>query len=103
MPDIDTALRQAAGLDGLVVLADTADNAGGGAPSDNTALLQALLDKDVTRAGARLHLGSRRRRGLRDAGHPQRTEGDRCPCPSVRSSDPTMSPPALSRQDLVRV
>ena len=51
MPDIDSALRQAAGLDGLVVLADTADNAGGGAPSDNTALLQALLDKDVTIAG----------------------------------------------------
>jgi microcystin degradation protein MlrC len=50
MPDMATALRQAATLDGLVVLADTADNAGGGAPSDSTSLLRALLSQGVTHA-----------------------------------------------------
>jgi microcystin degradation protein MlrC len=50
MPDIEAALRQAASLDGLVVLADTADNAGGGAPGDNTALLRAMLDQGVSAA-----------------------------------------------------
>ncbi len=50
MPDIKAALRQAASLEGLVVLADTADNAGGGAPGDNTALLQALLDQGLSAA-----------------------------------------------------
>ncbi len=50
MPDIDAALRQARPLDGLVVLADTADNAGGGAPSDNTSLLRALIDQGASMA-----------------------------------------------------
>lgn len=47
MPSIDAALNQAAALDGLVVLADTADNAGGGAPGDATALLAALVARQL--------------------------------------------------------
>ena len=41
---IDAALAAAAGP---VVMADVADNAGGGAPSDNTAILRRLVDRDV--------------------------------------------------------
>jgi microcystin degradation protein MlrC len=43
MPDIAEAVDRARGVDGLVVMADTADNAGGGAPGDTTHLLQALV------------------------------------------------------------
>ncbi len=43
-PDMKTAIAEARSREGLVVLADTADNAGGGAPSDNVALLKAMLD-----------------------------------------------------------
>lgn len=46
-PAIEAALDEAAATAGLVVLADTADNAGGGAPGDNTALLKAMLDRGV--------------------------------------------------------
>lgn len=49
-PDIETALDIAARCDGLCVLADTADNPGGGAPSDNTSLLRAMLDRDLDNA-----------------------------------------------------
>jgi microcystin degradation protein MlrC len=41
-PGIEEALDLAAATPGKVVIADTADNAGGGAPSDNMALLQAM-------------------------------------------------------------
>jgi microcystin degradation protein MlrC len=47
-PDIATALARARGREGVIVLADTADNSGGGAPSDNVSLLRAMLQ-----AGAR--------------------------------------------------
>jgi microcystin degradation protein MlrC len=50
--DIDAAIT--AGLackDGPVVLAEPADNAGGGAPSDNTSILRALVARDVPEAG----------------------------------------------------
>jgi len=50
--DIDAAIT--AGLackDGPVVLAEPADNAGGGAPSDNTSILRALVVRDVPDAG----------------------------------------------------
>jgi len=47
---IEAALDQARQSNGLAVLADTADNAGGGAPSDNLALLEAMLDRKVERA-----------------------------------------------------
>ncbi|MEM9009855.1 MAG: M81 family metallopeptidase [Pseudomonadota bacterium] len=48
-PDIQTALDRAAGHNsGTVVLADMADNAGGGAPSDSTFFLRAILDRGMT-------------------------------------------------------
>jgi microcystin degradation protein MlrC len=43
MPDIAEAVDRARAVDGLVVMADTADNAGGGAPGDTTHLLRALV------------------------------------------------------------
>lgn len=46
-PGIDEALDAAAQCAGLAVLADTADNAGGGAPGDSVALLQAMLRRKV--------------------------------------------------------
>ncbi len=49
-PDINRALDQARNCKGVAVLADAADNAGGGAPSDNVALLKAMLDAGVDRA-----------------------------------------------------
>lgn len=49
-PPIDAAVKLGRESNGLVVLADTADNAGGGAPSDNVALLKAMLDAGVERA-----------------------------------------------------
>ena len=48
MPSISEALDLAATLPGLVVLGDTADNAGGGAPSDNTVFLRELLARRAT-------------------------------------------------------
>ncbi|MEA1672724.1 M81 family metallopeptidase [Nitrospirillum sp. BR 11163] len=44
-PTIDAALDLAVATPGRIVLADTADNAGGGAASDNSALLLALLEQ----------------------------------------------------------
>ena len=49
-PDIETALSTAKNTQGRVVLADTADNSGGGAPSDNVTLLQAMLQNEVRHA-----------------------------------------------------
>ncbi|MEG1054889.1 MAG: MlrC C-terminal domain-containing protein, partial [Janthinobacterium sp.] len=50
MPTIDTALDEASKMPGLSVLADTADNPGGGAPGDNVSLLRAMLARGVTQA-----------------------------------------------------
>ena len=50
LPSIGEALDRAAMLPGLVVLADVADNAGGGAPSDNMAFLRELLRRKTTDA-----------------------------------------------------
>lgn len=48
-PDIEGALdRVAASTAGPVVLADVSDNAGGGAPSDATFLLEAILKRGMT-------------------------------------------------------
>lgn len=44
---IDIALAK---LDGPVVLADVADNAGGGTPSDNTAIVRRLVERGITSA-----------------------------------------------------
>jgi len=49
IPDIDQALERAlAEPKGPVVLADMSDNAGGGAPSDATFLLRAMIDRAMT-------------------------------------------------------
>lgn len=49
-PDIETALDAAMRAPGCVVLADTADNPGGGAPGDNVSLLEAMLRRRITHA-----------------------------------------------------
>ncbi|HEV2532756.1 M81 family metallopeptidase [Phenylobacterium sp.] len=49
-PSVEAALAEAVETPGLVVVADTADNAGGGAPGDNTGLLKAMLDRGVRAA-----------------------------------------------------
>jgi microcystin degradation protein MlrC len=46
-PDIAAALDEAEQCTGRIVLADTADNAGGGAPSDNVSLLRAMLQRGL--------------------------------------------------------
>lgn len=46
-PTIKEALGLARETNGCAVLADTADNAGGGAPSDNVAILRAMLEAKV--------------------------------------------------------
>jgi microcystin degradation protein MlrC len=46
-PDIEAALVAARESNGCVVLADTADNSGGGAPSDNVSILRAMLGKNM--------------------------------------------------------
>ncbi|HEY1751802.1 MAG TPA: M81 family metallopeptidase, partial [Caulobacteraceae bacterium] len=50
MPTLEAALDQAVRSNGVAVLADVADNAGGGAPSDNTAFLAAILARGLTDA-----------------------------------------------------
>ncbi|MGY3230772.1 microcystin degradation protein MlrC [Luteibacter sp. HA06] len=47
MPNIADALDQAATLSGTVVIADTADNPGGGAPGDNVSLLREMLARGL--------------------------------------------------------
>jgi microcystin degradation protein MlrC len=47
MHSIDEALEIALRERGPVVLAETSDNAGGGAPSDNTELLRAIVDRAI--------------------------------------------------------
>jgi microcystin degradation protein MlrC len=49
-PGIEEALGTARESNGCVVLADTADNAGGGAPSDNVSLLRAMLEAEIADA-----------------------------------------------------
>jgi microcystin degradation protein MlrC len=46
-PDVEAGLDEAARTPGRVVVADTADNAGGGAPSDNVSLLGAMLQRGL--------------------------------------------------------
>jgi microcystin degradation protein MlrC len=50
MPGIAEALATVETISGTVVLADTADNPGGGAPGDNVSLLRALLARGVRNA-----------------------------------------------------
>jgi microcystin degradation protein MlrC len=46
----DEAIDRALEVDGRVVMADPTDNPGGGAPSDNTAILRRLIERDVRNA-----------------------------------------------------
>jgi microcystin degradation protein MlrC len=46
-PSMGEALAEAVSTPGLVVIADTADNAGGGAPGDNTTLLREILARKI--------------------------------------------------------
>ena len=62
---IDFALAAPAGP---IVLAEVADNAGGGAPSDSTLVLRRLVERGVQFGRHRLLLGSDRRKLLRRAG-----------------------------------
>lgn len=50
LPDIDEALGRTRQTSGLTILADTADNAGGGAPGDNVECLKTLLRHHDLRA-----------------------------------------------------
>jgi microcystin degradation protein MlrC len=50
LPNIAAALDEAARLPGLTVIADMGDNPGGGAPGDNTALLGAMLERNLSNA-----------------------------------------------------
>jgi microcystin degradation protein MlrC len=50
MLSVHAALDQALSLDGLVVLAERADNPGGGAPGDNTALLDEMIRRKIEHA-----------------------------------------------------
>ena len=46
--DVDTAITTALGINGSpVVMADPADNAGGGAPTDNTTVLRELIAQNI--------------------------------------------------------
>jgi microcystin degradation protein MlrC len=49
-PEMDEALSRALDGAGPVVLADVADNAGGGAPGDNVAILIEMLKRNITNA-----------------------------------------------------
>ena len=49
-PSIDAALDDALATEGSVVLADSADNAGGGAPSDSTYILRRLFERGIDSA-----------------------------------------------------
>jgi microcystin degradation protein MlrC len=49
-PNVDEALDEALAVEGSVVLADSADNAGGGAPSDSTYILRRLFERGIDSA-----------------------------------------------------
>ena len=56
LPGIDEALDRAmARGDGPVVLADMADNAGGGAPADSTFLLRAVMDRRIKNVASAIY------------------------------------------------
>ena len=68
-PDIEAALDRAlAASSGPVVLADVADNAGGGAPSDSTFVLEAMLRRGITSAATGIYWDPIAVRICREAG-----------------------------------
>ncbi|SFT94518.1 M81 family metallopeptidase [Sedimentitalea nanhaiensis] len=69
IPDIDRALDMAqAETEGPVVLADMSDNAGGGAPSDATFLLRAMIERGMTSVATGLFYDPGAVRICREAG-----------------------------------
>jgi len=49
--DVEGGIQAALAVDGMpVVMADPADNAGGGAPSDNTTILRRMIERRVENA-----------------------------------------------------
>ncbi|HEY0296593.1 MAG TPA: MlrC C-terminal domain-containing protein, partial [Bordetella sp.] len=50
MPGIEEALDQAMAMDGTVILADSADNPGGGAAGDSTFILRRLVERGIAPA-----------------------------------------------------
>ncbi|WP_416897393.1 MAG: M81 family metallopeptidase [Minwuia sp.] len=68
-PDIETAIDRAeAASVGPVVLADTADNAGGGAPGDSTYVLEALIRRRITNVATGLYYDPMAVRACEEAG-----------------------------------
>lgn len=68
-PDIQGALdRAVAAASGPVVLADVSDNAGGGAPSDATFLLEAILERGITNVATGIYWDPVAVRICREAG-----------------------------------
>lgn len=68
-PGIEGAIdRAAAASDGPVVLADTADNGGGGAPGDSTYVLKAMLDRGLTNVVTGLYYDPMAVRACEEAG-----------------------------------
>ena len=58
--EVDDGIAAALAVDGMpVVMADPADNAGGGAPSDNTTILRRLIERNVRQRGPRPRSGTR--------------------------------------------
>jgi microcystin degradation protein MlrC len=49
--DVEAAIAASEAVEGTVLMAEPADNAGGGAPSDNTTLLRALVARQVADVG----------------------------------------------------
>lgn len=69
IPDIDRALDMAqAEPNGPILLADMSDNAGGGAPSDATFLLRAMIDRGMTSVATGLFYDPGAVRICREAG-----------------------------------
>lgn len=86
---IDEALDLAAGLpEGPLVLADMSDNAGGGAPSDSTFLLRAILERGLTSVASALYWDPMVVRLCAEAG-----EGARLPVRLGGKSGPMSSDP----------
>lgn len=66
--DVDAALDQLSAGEGLLVLADVADNPGGGAPGDSTFLLRRALERGVTGLAAAILFDPQSLQACRRAG-----------------------------------
>ncbi len=80
-PYKEALAKAATAVSGPVVIADTADNAGGGAPSDATFLLQEILDRGLTDVLTGLYWDPMAIRHCREAGEGARLDlrvGGKC-------------------------